>query len=134
MNKLLRITTIFIYILFAQVYSVVHWHAQEDHDQIELRLSVHPPEVPLDEHDHEDHQNHSGEHEPNDHHFVGDWNYTIPSNTLSFKLAEQPFFISEFFNHKSQVLNRKPQEIPLKLPRHYLPIFLLNRAPPYSCL
>ena len=130
MKNLIRISTILVYILFTQVYSVVHWHAHEDHDQIELRLSVHPPEFPLDDHGHEDHQNDSSEHEPNDHHFVGDWDYTYSSNTISYKLAEKPFFICEFFDHESQVLKRKPQEFPLKLPRHYLPKILPNRAPP----
>jgi hypothetical protein len=130
MNKLIRISTILIYILFAQVYAIVHWHAHEHDDQIELRLSVHPPEFPLDNHDHDDHHDHEGEHEHEETHFDGDWDYTFPSNTFSLKLAEQPFFTSEFFDYESQVLNRKPQEIPLKIPRHYLPLTIPGRAPP----
>ena len=130
MKNLIKTSITFLYIFFAQVYPIVHWHPDEHQDDMELRLSVHPPDFPVDDHNHQ----HPDEHEHDDSHFVGNWDYTIQSNTFDLNLAEKHFVKYESFTYESQVLNRKPQDIPLKLPRHFLSKFLLNRAPPNTCL
>jgi hypothetical protein len=108
----------------------VHWHAQEHHDKIELHLSVHPPEFPIDNHDHDGQQDHKSEHEHEDTHFVGDWDYTFQTKTFSFKIAVQPLDNIDILNNEPKVLSRKPQDIPLKFTQHYLQVGIPNRAPP----
>ncbi len=130
MNSIIKISSIIIYLLFTQVWSIVHWHADEHHGEIEIRLSVHPPDLPIDNYDHEDHHDKPEEHEHNDTHFVGYWDYTFRVNTFSFESA--PLLLIGIYNliPKSQVLNRTPQEIPLKYLRQYLHVAIPNRAPP----
>ena len=130
MNKISTISSLIFYLLFTQVWSIVHWHADEHHSEIEIRLSVHPPELPIDDHDHEDHHDKPEEHEHNDTHFVGEWDYTFLAKTFSFKLAKPLLVSINSLKYKSQVLNRTPQEIPLKFLRQYLHVAIPNRAPP----
>ncbi len=130
MIRIIRISSIIIYLLFTQVWSIVHWHADEHHGEIEIRLSVHPPEFPIDDYDHEDHHDKPEEHEHDDTHFVGNWDYTFQAKTFSFKLAEPLLVSIKSLKYKSQVLNRTPQEIPQKYLRQYLHVAIPNRAPP----
>ena len=130
MNRIIRISSIIIYLLFTQVLSIVHWHADEHHGEIEIRLSVHPPELPIDDHDHEDHHDRPEEHEHNHTHFVGDWDYTFRVNTFSFESAPPLLISIHSLNPKSQILDRTPQDIPLKFTQHYLQVAIPNRAPP----
>jgi len=130
MKRIITISSIIIYLLFSQVWSIVHWHADEHHGELEIRLSVHPPDLPADDHDHEDHHDKSGEHDHNDTHFVGDWDFTFQAKTTSFKLAETLLVSINNLKSKSQVLNRTPKDIPLKCFRQYLHVAIPNRAPP----
>ncbi len=130
MNRIIRISSIIIYLLFTQVWSIVHWHADEHHGEIEIRLSVHPPELPIDDHDHKDHHDRPEEHEHNHTHFVGDWDYTFRVNTFNFESAP-PLLIGIYsLVPKSQVLDRTPQNIPPKFTQYYLQVSIPNRAPP----
>ncbi len=130
MNSIIKISCIFFYLFFAQMYPIVHWHAQEHHDNIDLRLSVHPPEFPIDNHDHDDQEDHASEHEHEDTHFVGDWDYTFRAKTFSFKITVQPLDDIDILNNEPKVLSRKPQDIQLKFTQHYLQVGIPNRAPP----
>lgn len=130
MNRIITINSIIFYLLFTQVWSIVHWHADEHHGEMEIRLSVHPPELPIDDHNNEDHHDKTEEHGHKNTHFIGDWDYTFQSKTLSFKLAEPLLVNINNFKSKSQVLNCAPQEIPLKCFRKYLHAAIPNRAPP----
>jgi len=127
MKSIVKISILLSYIIFAQVYPIVHWHAQEHHDKVELQLSVHPPEVGEDDYDQ---HNHTDEHEHEDVHFEGDWDYTLLAKTFSFIIFEQQLPIIEILIDEPQVLNRKPNDIPLKLPHHYLQTAIPDRAPP----
>ena len=130
MNNIIKISSIVIYLIFTQVWSVVHLHADERHGEIEIRLSVHPPELAIDDHDHEDHHDKPEEHEHDDTHFVGDWDYTYRVNTYSFESAT-PLLIGIYsLIPESQELDRSPQEIPLKFTRHYLQVGIPHRGPP----
>jgi hypothetical protein len=130
MNNIIKISSIIIYLIFTQVWSVVHLHADERHGEIEIRLSVHPPDLPIDDHDHEDHHDKSEEHEHTDTHFVGDCDYTFRINTFNFESAPPLLIGVSSLIPKSQVLDRTPQDIPLKITQHYLQIAIPNRAPP----
>ena len=130
MKRIIRINSIIIYLLFTQVGSIVHWHADEHHDEIEIRLSVHPPELPIDDHYHEGHHDKPEEHEHNDTHFVGDLDYTFRVNTFNFESAPPLLISINSLIPKSQVLDRTPQDIPLKFTQHYLQVGNPRRAPP----
>ena len=130
MNRIIRIRPLYIYILFTQVYPVVHWHAQEHHDEIEIRLSIHPPEVLLDHSDHDDHHNKNDKHENEDTHFDGDTDYTLQTKTTNSKITAKTIKSYLILEIEPQVLSRIPRFMPLKIPGQYLPLSFPNRAPP----
>ena len=130
MIRIIRISNIIFYLLFTQVGSIVHWHADEHHGEIEIRLSVHPPELPVDDHDHKDHHDKPEEHEHNDTHFVADLDYTFRVNTFSFESTPPSLIGIYSLIHLSQLLDSTPQDIPLKFTQHYLQIGIPLRAPP----
>jgi hypothetical protein len=130
MDRIIKISCIIIYLLFTQVWSIVHWHADERHGKIEIRLSVHPPDLLIDDHDHEDHHDTPEEHEHDDTHFVGDWDYTYRVNTTIIESASPLLICIYSLIPESQVLDRAPQDIPLKFTQHYLQVVIPNRAPP----
>ncbi|KAA3616771.1 MAG: hypothetical protein D8M58_17340 [Calditrichaeota bacterium] len=130
MNHLIKISIILLYIVFAQIYPVVHWHAQEHHDDVAFRLSVHPPEVQLDSFDHDDHNDQADEHEHEDTHFDGDSDYTIHAKTTNSIITAKTLKSYVASEIEPQVLSRIPRYIPLKIPSQYLPLSFPNRAPP----
>jgi hypothetical protein len=131
MNNLIKTITITVYILFTQVYSVVHWHSDDHRDGIQLEVSIHPPELPVDDF-HNDPGHHTGEDNHDDNHFVGTKDYTFTSTIFPVKIESLSYIIQKNTEQESQVLNRKPRDIPPKLPRENLQEILPNRAPPVS--
>ena len=125
------IGSILIYILFAQVSPYVHWHAHEHQGEIDLRVSIHPPEIITDIHKHDDHHDQAQEHEHDDFHFIVDSDYINQVKTLTSFFTDHPFIIIDYLVDENQVLDRKPQDIPLKLLWHYLPSIVSYRAPPH---
>jgi len=132
MNRILKISILFFYVFFTQVYPVVHWHAQEHDEDVELRLSVHPPEILLHDSIHDDHHDKADEHEHEDIHFEGDFDYTFQSKTIVSTTLFKSLNVSEVLYFKpSQPLSRAPIHTPLKIPSQYLSITIPNRAPPF---
>lgn len=131
MKRTIKISGLFLYILFTQVYPVVHWHAQEHQGDVELHLSVHPTELTLDTFDHDDHHDKSDEHEHEDIHFDADWEYILQTKTLHSPITVKAFQNFESLDIKPQVLSRIPKYIPLKVPSQYSPLSFPNRAPPF---
>jgi hypothetical protein len=132
MNNLIKIASIVVYIFFAQVYPIVHWHPDDHHNDIGLHMSEHSPELPLNDHHHDDHPGHTDELEHGDCFFVSSQDYTIASSTSTLKLITQTYITKNFIDPDSQILNHKPKEVPLNLAKHNLPDILPNRAPPIS--
>ena len=134
MNRIIKISCLITYLLFALVYPIIHFHAQEHHDEIEIRLSIHPPELISDkhshDHEHSDEHKHTDGHKHDDTHFAGDWDYTLQINSFSFKISEKQLFEVEILDEEHQVLSRKPQDIPLKLPPGFRLLNISERAPP----
>ena len=128
MNNFIKISIIFCYILFAQVYPVVHWHAHEHQDEIELHICTHPPDLLTNENE-ADHD-HLCTHEHEDTHFNGDWDYTIQKRTSSLKLAKQLLVSTNILSDPPKVYRQTTQEIEPKLPHDYLQVTFPDRAPP----
>lgn len=128
MNKIIKISIILCYILFAQVYPVVHWHAHDHQGEIELHICTHPPDLLTDksENDHD----HSCSHEHEDTHFNGDWDYTFKQKTPALKIDKQLVIKINILNDVSKVLKRNPQEIESQLAHYHLTILVPDRAPP----
>jgi hypothetical protein len=131
MNRIIKVSNLLIYILFTQVYPSVHWHAQEHHDDVELKLSVHPPEVIMDNFDHDNHHDQDDGHEHEDTHFDGDRDYIFQAKTISYTFAVKTFKDFVTLDSEPQVLSRIPKYIPLKIPSQHLPLTIPNRAPPF---
>jgi hypothetical protein len=127
---MIKTGSILIYILFAQVYPVVHWHAYQHHDGLELRLSVHPPEFPVDTERHDSHDKQSDSHEHEHVHFEGNWEYTFQIKIFSTVISKQFYPNIDSADIEQRILNRQPLDIPLKIPGHYLPLTISDRAPP----
>ena len=131
MNKIIKISSLFIYVLFTQVYPVVHWHAQEHHSDVELQISIHPSKIIVDNFDHDEHHDQNDEHEHEDTHFDGDTDYTLQAkttNSIFIAKAIKSYVTSEI---EPQVLSRIPRYIPLKIHSQYLHLSFPNRAPPF---
>ena len=92
MNRITKFSILLIYFFFAQVYPVVHWHAQEHHGDLELQLSIHPPEIDL---ENIDHHEQTDEHEHQDSHYKGDLDYTLQIKTTLAKIISKPFAVFE---------------------------------------
>ncbi|KAA3614134.1 MAG: hypothetical protein D8M58_18235 [Calditrichaeota bacterium] len=130
MHIIIKIISLLIYVFFTQVYPVVHWHAQEHQNDVELQISIHPPDVIVDNHDHGEHHGHNDEHEHEDTHFDGDSDYTIHAKTTNSIITAKTFKSYVASEIEPQVLSRIPRYIPLKIPSQYLPLSFPNRAPP----
>jgi len=133
MNKITIIISLLFYILFTQVYPVVHWHAHEHQDGIELHLIAHPPEFSADGVNHDKNHEHSDANGHHESHFDGDWNYTLQSKPVRVQFRTQQFFFCEVLNIKSHTILVFTHEVPFLLPRYILPESLSNRAPPSFC-
>ena len=127
MNRIIKISCLIFYLAFALIYPIVHVHAQEHHDVIEIQLSVHPPEIASTDHDH----SHSDNHDHEDKHFEGDLDYTFQGTAVSFKISERPIFYNETSDDEPKELNRIIQDILLKHPPDFLFLDLSDRAPPH---
>lgn len=127
MKKTVKLLAIISYILFTQVYPVVHLHAQEHTDQFELKISVHPPEFSDQNNHHDDHED---SHNHEDTHFDTDCNYTYPVNTYNFISNVQILREVIDFDIEANVVVRKVYDIPIKIPQYYLSDTSLLRAPP----
>ncbi len=77
MNKFTTITSLVIYLMFTQVYPVVHVHAHEHHGEVDIQFSVHPPQIVLEDHDHEKDHHRSDSHDHQETHVSSDWDFTI---------------------------------------------------------
>ena len=130
MNSLIKISILFIYVFLTQIYSVVHWHAQEHHGDIELQVSVHPTEFSLDYFDHDNHHDYPDDHEHEDTHFEGDWDYTFQSKTIQSAIEIKSFKGIETLDIEPKVLSRIPRYIPLKIAHQYIPFVNPKRGPP----
>ena len=62
-NKIVKINFLLIFIFFTQISPFIHWHAHEHRGEVDLRVSVHPPEFPIEDNTHDDHHDQVGEHE-----------------------------------------------------------------------
>lgn len=133
MNRIIKISIFFIYALFTQVYPVVHWHAQEHHDDVEIQLSFHPPEMNMDNFDHDTHhdQTDKHEHEHENSHIDGDWEYTFQVKNTKSPITVMSFLNFELADIETQVLSKIPKHIPLKIPDQYIPLSFPSRAPPF---
>jgi hypothetical protein len=132
MNRIIKITLLLIYVFFTQVYPVVHWHAQEHDNDVELCLSVHPPQVLFANFDHNNHHDQPDADEHEDNHFECDWEYTFQSKTIDSAISFKALYDSETQDFEPQPLNRVPRHFPLKFTSQYLSLTAPNRAPPFT--
>ncbi len=131
MQKIVKVSILVIYILFSKVYPSVHWHAQENHYDLELSLSVHSQEVLVNNLDHDDHQEQTDGHNHEDSHFVGDWAYTFQAKTITAKIAAKAIKGIKLSDPKLQVQDRIQKYVPLKISSHCLSSISPDRAPPF---
>jgi len=123
-----QISIIIFSFLIVHVYSFVHWHAHEHENQIEIHLSVHPPDLPIHEHNHEDHQCHTQHAGESD--VLGDWNFTVQK--IKIKIFSSDYFVNynTFLNEKPKIFAGNPPDFVLKFPQVDLVKTLPQRAPP----
>jgi len=130
MNKTINIISVIFYILFTQVYPVVHWHAHDDQNEIELHVVVHPPDFPTDGAGHKDHHEHSGAHDQHMSHFDGDWNYTDQSKPAKIQISKYFYSHSEHLNLEIQIIKSNNDEESNTLSSFNYLSRHSNRAPP----
>jgi len=128
MNYTIKISTILFYLLFSQVYPILHWHAEKDHGQLELRLSAHSPEQPFECHNHNGHHDHFEEHD--NPHLKCNWENTFQLKTIKIKFADFPSAQINVIDDERQIQSYEPLDIAIKLPQHYLSLTISHRAPP----
>ena len=126
-----QISIIIFSFLIVHVYSFVHWHAHENENKIEIHLSVHPPDLPIHEHHHEDHQCHSQHTGESD--VLGNWNFTIQKNCIKLYSLNSFFHFNDIPNDKQKDFANISPEIILKLPQDNVVKTLPQRAPPQNC-
>lgn len=131
MNVSKKISVLILYFLVVHVYSFVHWHAHEYENQIEIHLSVHPPDLPIHEHEHEDHQchtQHTGESK-----VIGNWNFTFQKNYI--KIYSSVYFVdyNNLPDEKPNVITVNYPQLILNFPLDDVVKILQQRAPPQNC-
>jgi hypothetical protein len=123
-----RIFCLIFYILFMHVYPNVHLHVHEHDDLIGLRLSVHPPDLEMETHGH---NNQMEAHAHDASHFVGNWEFVshcqINLTLLSVQAIDLHVEVAEL---DPQLKSRRLWEYPLKLPADYSRSTDSGRAPP----
>ena len=81
-HKFTTINCLLFYLAYTQVYPVVHFHAHEHDGETEFQLSVHPPQILLDDHHHQQDHLKSDNHEHQETHVYDDWDYTVRINKI----------------------------------------------------
>jgi hypothetical protein len=113
------------------VYSFVHWHAHELENQIELHISVHPPDLPIHEHNHEDHHCHSQHTGETD--IISDWNFTLQKNKIKIKFSAFSLYSFTKLDNRPEIFQYTPLENPHTKLKYCLAKVLPQRAPPKIC-
>jgi len=131
MNKLVRISSILIYLFFSQVSPIVHWHVQDCSDSLKLHLSAHPLDFLAEPNEH-DHNHHSPEEKSTDDtQFLEAWHFSAQSKIVNQKFAEtngtQITSLEDDFKPFSLFIVQKPKYYSGKWHRLAPP----NRAPPF---
>ncbi len=120
----------FLFLFYTQVYPFVHFHHFEDGHESRIKVSAHPisPE-PIGNHVN---QHKHQQHDENDLHFIGDWEYINNKPVQNIQIDFPVFFFSQLaFDHQFkevEVFNyTEPEVIPLlfRIPPS-------KRAPPFS--
>ena len=124
MNKIKFIFFLILYILSSQIYPFVHSHEHQHEDVTEICLSVHPPEH------HHDKANTEDDHQEEDHHFVGDFQYiaATSSEPLAIRLTD---FVLDNISIKpitSEIIHSI--DVPPKIPIFYIIHSIPSRASP----
>ena len=133
MKNFIKISSVIFYILLTQVYPGLHWHAHEHHDEVELTLSIHPPELPVDEHDQSGQHDHRGDHDHEKTHFSGNWDYTFQSRTLRINSTVQQILAVVDADPGLQIYIPLQEEQPSNFHHDYISRALSQRAPPLYC-
>ena len=84
----------FLFLIYTQVYPYVHFHHFEDGHESSIKVSTHPIcSEPIGSTDskHKHHQ-----HDENDSHFVGDWEYINSKPLHNIQVDFSVFFFSQF--------------------------------------
>lgn len=84
MKKFCTYFNLFIFLVFTQVYPIIHVHTHEHDGDYVFKLSTHPPELPQSHHN-DDHHHDRDEHKHEDKHFQSEDNYTSRTYKLSLK-------------------------------------------------
>ncbi len=133
MNKFTTITSLIFYLIFTQVYPVLHVHAHEHHGEIEFQISLHPPELPFEQHEHEDDHHDHEHHEHDETHFQGSIDYTIRSHKLLVKDILQVVTPVSINIDEQPVLTLESTELPLRIsPSHWYAGNYLRGPPNHS--
>jgi hypothetical protein len=107
---------IFVFLLFTQIYPYVHLHHYNDGHKSVIKVSAHPigDEVP------NEHNHHTNEkqHDENDFHFKGDWEYISPKCSekqveiySTFQFSSIDFTLTTYEDSKFE--SNEPDVIPL---------------------
>ena len=123
-----QISIIIFSFLIVHVYSFVHWHAHESENQIEIHLSVHPPDLPIHEHHHEGHHCHSQHAGESD--VLGNWNFTIQKNSTKLYSSDYIIDYNNIPDEKPKVFAGSSPELVLNFPHDDVAKILPQRAPP----
>lgn len=124
-----KILLFFLFLLYTQVYPFVHFHHFEDGYESSIKLSTHPigSESIGDHNNQHKHQ----QHDENDLHFLGNWEYINSKPLHNIQIDFPVFFFSQLtFDHQFKevaVFNyTEPEVIPLlfRIPPS-------KRAPPF---
>jgi len=130
MNRIIKISSLLIYVFFAQIYPIAHCHTQEDHGDGEHRLVVHPEEFHLDNFDHNDDHDPLDNHNHKNVHLNGDWNYTVQVKTFQSSNTIKTIKCIVISIVEPPVLCGIARDEILKTQDKYLPLSFPNRAPP----
>ena len=133
MKSILKISYLVIYVFFMQISPFVHWHVHDHQGELNIQVSVHAPEFPVEHHAHDDHHVGMDEHQHRDIHLDADRDYTIQVKTINRTPTNLTFTIINIPNDNKEYY-LTPPDIPLKVPRHYLATVLPDRAPPHLTL
>lgn len=140
MIRIIKYFTLASYILFAQAQGFVHFHVHDHHDEVTFRVSVHPPDIPVDDHLPEDHDkhghhhemdhNHQEDHSHDDAHSEAKGDFTFRIKALN-SVQIQGVSSQETFHEKiSAPTGFYPVQQSLLLLGEYLPSGISSRAPP----
>ncbi len=133
MKTILKILIVPVYLIFAQIHPLLHWHNHDAHNNVDLDICLQYSEHQENDCGNENYHKHTNVHDHGDAHCTGDWIHISKVKGKSISPGKQFYILHETDYNNNESINPLYLYIPLNPERYYLQDNFSDRAPPRFC-